>query len=143
MKKNLINLSLFTIFLLTLIGCSNEAHQEFDWSELTRVDVQVISGENNAAVTIITEKEKIRALREIFARIKWEQNVKAEMARKEDVKAVLFFTYDKNMPERLFEYMIWFNQGETTATIIDKEKNALGTMKKVDAQKLKDTLVNN
>ncbi|TCJ03904.1 hypothetical protein [Cytobacillus praedii] len=143
MKKNLINFSMFTVFLLTLFGCSNEVPQEFDWSQLTRVDVQIFTGENNSIETLITEKEKMLTLRELFAKIKWEQNVKAEMVRKEDVKASLFFTYDKDMPERIFEYAIWFNQRDKAATIIDKEKNALGTLIKEDAQKLKDTLVNN
>ncbi|WP_243459248.1 hypothetical protein [Metabacillus bambusae] len=91
----------------------------------------------------MTEEEKIKALREVFAKIEWEQNVKAQMARKEDVKATLFFTFDKNMPERLFEYFIWFNQGNASATIIDREMNALGTLDKEDAQTLKDILVNN
>ena len=143
MKRNLFILSIFTIFLITLIGCSNEVPKEFDLNQLTRVDVEIFTGENSDNETIIAEKEKIKALREVFTRIEWEQNVKAEMARKEDVKATLFFTFDKNMPERLFEYFIWFNQDDTSATIIDREKNALGTLDKEDAQTLKDILVNN
>lgn len=143
MKKNTIILSMFFIFLITLIECSNEVPKEFDLNQLTRVDVQIFTGENSDNEKIIAEDEDIKFLREIFAKIKWEENVKAEMARKEDVKATLFFTFDKNMPERLFEYFIWFNQGNESATIIDREKNALGTLDKEDALKLKDILMNN
>ncbi|WP_066048597.1 hypothetical protein [Robertmurraya korlensis] len=143
MKRNLAILSIFTIYLITLIGCSNEDTEEFDLNQLTRVDVQIFTGENSDNETIVTEKEKMKALRGLFARIKWEQNFKAEMARKEDVKTTLFFNFDKNMPERLFEYIIWFNQGEASATIIDRENNTLGTLEKEDAQKLRDILVNN
>lgn len=134
---------MFFIFLITLIECSNEVPKEFDLNQLTRVDVQIFTGENSDNEKIIAEDEDIKFLREIFAKIKWEENVKAEMARKEDVKATLFFTFDKNMPERLFEYFIWFNQGNESATIIDREKNALGTLDKEDALKLKDILMNN
>lgn len=143
MKNIIIHLSMFTIFLITLTGCSNELPKEFEWNQLTRVDVQIFTGENSATESIIAEKEKIITLRELFARIEWEQNVKAEMVRKEDVKATLFFKYDKNMPERLFEYFIWFNQEATTATIIDREKQALGTLDKEDTQTLKASLMNN
>lgn len=127
---------------MTLIGCSNEAPKEFHLDQLTRVDVQIFTDENNENELIITEEEKIKTLREVFAKIDWEQNVMAEISRKEDVKTTLFFTFDKNMPERLFEFPIWFDQGEASAMIIDKENNAIGTLNKEDAQTLKDILVN-
>jgi len=136
------NLSMFTIFLITLIGCSNEVPKEFDLNQLTRVDIQIFADEHSDNEIIISEEEKIKTLKEVFAKVEWEQNVKAKMARKEDVKATLFFTFDKNMPERLFEYFIWFNQGDASVTIIDREKNALGTLEKEDAQTLKDILLN-
>lgn len=143
MKQNTIILSIFFIFLITLIGCSNEVPKEFDLNQLTRVDVQILTGENSDNEIIIAEDEDIKILREIFAKIEWEENVKAEMVRKEDVKATLFFRFDKNMPERLIEYFIWFNQGNESATMIDREKNALGTLDKEDTLKLIDILVNN
>ncbi|QCJ44596.1 hypothetical protein FAY30_23395 [Bacillus sp. S3] len=142
MKKTLMILSIFTIFLTTLIGCSKEVPKEFDLNKLTRVDIQLFADEHIDNEIIISEEEKIKTLREVFAKIEWEQNVKANMARKEDVKATLFYTFDKNMPERLFEYFIWFNQGDASATIIDREKNALGTLEKEDAQTLKNILLN-
>jgi len=142
MKKILMNLSMFTIFLITLIGCSNEVPKEFDLNQLTRVDIQIFADEQSDNEIIISEEEKIKTLREVFAKIEWELKVKAKMARKEDVKATLFFTFDKNMPEKLFEYFIWFNQGDASVTIIDREKNALGTLEKEDAQTLKDILLN-
>lgn len=136
------NLSMFTIFLITLIGCSNDVPKEFDLNQLTRVDIQIFADEQSDNEIIISEEEKIKTLREVFAKIEWELKVKAKMARKEDVKATLFFTFDKNMPEKLFEYFIWFNQGDASVTIIDREKNALGTLEKEDAQTLKDILLN-
>ncbi|PFN10120.1 hypothetical protein [Bacillus cereus] len=143
MKKILNNLSIFTIFLTTLIGCSNEVPKEFDLNQLTKVNVQLFIDGNSDNEIIITEEEKIKALREAFEKIDWEQDAKAEIAQKEDVKVSLFFTFDKNMPERLIEYFIWFNQGDASATIIDSEKNTYGTLGKIDAQTLKNRLLNN
>lgn len=140
MKNILINLS---FILLALMGCSNVLPKELEWNQLNRVDVQKFTGENSSTEIIIAEEEEIIILRELFARIEWEQNVKAEMVQKEDVKATLFFKYDKNMPERLFEYFIWFNQDDTKATIIDREKQALGILDREDTQALKASLMNN
>jgi hypothetical protein len=140
MKKILVYLLIFTIFLTALIGCSNEAPKEFNSNQLTRVDVQILTDEVKDDEKTITEEGKIKVLREVFANVDWEQSVKAEMSRKEDVKATLFITFDKNMPERLFEYFIWFDHDDASATIIDREKNALGTLGKEDAHTLKDIL---
>ncbi|MGG3888783.1 hypothetical protein [Metabacillus fastidiosus] len=136
-------INLFIIFMIvtTLTGCSEEVPKEFDLNQLTRVDVHVLTDENNEIT--ITEEEKIKVLRDVLAKVDWEQGVKAEMPRKEDVRATLFFTFDKNMPERLFEYSIWFNQGNASVTIIDREKNAYGRLEKEDAKTLKDILLNN
>ncbi|MBW8350161.1 hypothetical protein K0H71_12000 [Bacillus sp. IITD106] len=143
MKKLMIMLLLNTIVLTTIVGCATKVPKEFDWSQLTRVDVQIFTEENNDNEIIIAEEEKIKSLREVFAKIKWEENVKAEMDRKEDVNATLFFTFDKNMPERLFEYFIWFNHDDISTTIIDKEKNALETLNKDDTKTLKDIVLHN
>lgn len=139
----MIMLLLNTIVLTTIVGCATKVPKEFDWSQLTRVDVQIFTEENNDNEIIIAEEEKIKSLREVFAKIKWEENVKAEMDRKEDVNATLFFTFDKNMPERLFEYFIWFNHDDISTTIIDKEKNALETLNKDDTKTLKDIVLHN
>ncbi|RBP96597.1 hypothetical protein DFO70_101410 [Cytobacillus firmus] len=138
MKKSPIILSII-IFLL-LIGCSKDASNELDLDQLTRVD---ISQEKSEKEFIITEKEKIKSLREIFSSIEWEADIKPQMAEKEDVIATLFFTYDKNMPERLTEYSIWFSKKDGPAAIFHREKNALGTLDKENAQTLNELITNN
>ncbi|MEI5907070.1 hypothetical protein WAK64_08370 [Bacillus spongiae] len=139
MKRKLVILSIFTIFFIIFI------YKEFNLNlnQLTRVDVQVFSGESSESETIIIEEETIKALREIFRKIDWEQNVEVEMSRKEDVKATLFFTDDRNMPDRLYEYLLWFHQDNESASIFDREKNAFATIEKEEAQKLKNILVKN
>ncbi|WP_436376780.1 hypothetical protein [Cytobacillus sp. BC1816] len=65
------------------------------------------------------------------------------MAEKEDVIATLFFTYDKNMPERLTEYSIWFSKKDGSAAIFHREKNSLGTLDKENTQTLNELITNN
>ncbi|MCS0673786.1 hypothetical protein [Cytobacillus firmus] len=138
MKKSPIILSIITILLL--IGCSKDASNEFDLNQLTRID---ISEEKSEKEFIITEKEKIKSLRKIISRIEWKTDIKPQMAENEDVKATLFFTYDKNMPERLTEYSIWFSKEDGSAAIFHREKNALGTLDKENAKSLKELIINN
>ncbi|MEH6986388.1 hypothetical protein [Cytobacillus firmus] len=57
------------------------------------------------------------------------------MAEKEDMKATLFFTSNKNMPERLTEYFIWFSKKDGYAVFFHREKNALGTLETKKMQK--------
>lgn len=127
-----------------LIGCINKAPNEFDLNQLTRVDIEVVKpDESYEEAVMITDEETVDALRKAIKQIKWEPNVEPKMARKEDVKATLFFEYDENMPERLFEYQIWFNQSNDTATIISTNvQEGYGTLDKENAQALVNILLN-
>ncbi|TDV97896.1 hypothetical protein B0G66_1341 [Bacillus badius] len=90
----------------------------------------------------ITDKKTVDNLKKVFKKVKWEPNIEPKIVRKEDVKATLFFEYDQNMPERLFEYEIWFNQDNNTAMIIsNNEKEGFGTLDKNNAKKLKNILL--
>ena len=139
-----IYLTVSIVFSIFLIGCTNKVPKEFNLNQLTRVDVEVVkANESYEEPVMITDKETIDVLRKTFKQIKWEPNVEPKMARKEDVKATLFFEYDKNMPERLFEYKIWFNQNNDTATIISNiESENYGILDKDNAQTLETILLN-
>lgn len=50
------------------------------------------------------------------------------MLIKEDVLAILSYIYDKNMPERLYEYRIWFNVNDTGTFISNNEKEGYGML---------------
>ncbi|HJF32605.1 MAG TPA: hypothetical protein K8V56_12630 [Sporosarcina psychrophila] len=145
MKKIFMSLSLLFISNLLLMGCSNNEEKlgEMKVKQLTRIDVQAVNNDEsyNEAI-IITDKDTVDLAKEAFEQINWEQNVKAEMNRREDVKVTLFFNIDENMPENLVEYFIWFNQGNETATIIDRVENAYGTLDKENANTLKKLMLN-
>ncbi|MGA9225508.1 MAG: hypothetical protein WB217_04115 [Mesobacillus sp.] len=114
--KRLVILNL--IFSVLMVGCSPEKQ-----SKITRIDVQVdlSQGSKNDEVRMIVDQESIRAVEQALHDIKWEANTNASMARKEDLLATFFIMEDKNMPERLYEYRIWFDGG--TATLISNHPN--------------------
>jgi hypothetical protein len=142
-KKTNIYFIISIIFAIFLIGCTNKAPKEFNLNQLTRVDVEVVEAdESYEEAVMITDEETIDVLRKTFKQIKWEPNVQPSMDRKEDVKATLFFKYDENMPERLSEYQIWFNQSDTATIISNNESENYGTLDKNNAKTLKNILLN-
>jgi hypothetical protein len=126
-------------FILPLItACSSK-----DYENLTRIDIQKVNPDGDYEDTvIITDNETIEELKSIFIQIKWEPNIQAEMARKENVLVTLFYTLDENMPEKLYEYRVWFN-GNGNATIIsNNEEEGYGSLNEEDTLKLKNILLN-
>lgn len=112
------------VILLSIAGCS----ESFD-PQLTRIDVQKISeeGMKDREEIIIASNESLKKIQQAFDKIKWSPNTKVEMARKEYIIATFFIQEEKNMPERLYHYRIWFKEG--TATIVsDKENEGYGRL---------------
>ncbi|MGG0848525.1 hypothetical protein [Peribacillus simplex] len=135
MKKIMNFTSLFVLMVL-LVGCMGE-----EKGQLTRVDVQKIDKEGNYEdVVMITDTKSIVLLREAFEQIKWDDKL-VKMGRKPDIKATLFYTFDENIPERLYEYEIWFNENAGTATIISNENESYGEIDKENAQALKSNFL--
>jgi hypothetical protein len=137
MMKKIINFTSLFVFMVLLVGCIEEKGQ------LSRVDVQKIDTEGKYEdVVMITDRESIELLRQAFEQIKWDDKV-VKMARKPDVEATLFYIFDENKPERLYEYEIWFNESVGTATIISNNENeSYGELDKDNAQALKNIFLN-
>lgn len=106
------------ILIIFMTGCSSDFQPQ-----LTRVDVQKLTkdGNKDGEERIIASKDELQTLEQAFQKIKWSPKTKPEMTRKEDVLAVFFIQEEKNMPESLYEYRVWF-EGET-ATIISRMEN--------------------
>ncbi|MCP1493139.1 hypothetical protein J2Y73_003170 [Peribacillus frigoritolerans] len=136
--KKIINFTSLFVFMVLLVGCIGE-----EKGQLSRVDVQKIDTEGKYEdVVMITDRESIELLRQSFEQIKWDNKV-VKMARKPDVEATLFYTFDENKPERLYEYEIWFNESAGTATIISNNENeSYGELDKDNAQALKNNFLN-
>lgn len=127
---------LISIFTIVLIGCSENSKQ------LTRIDVQEVKTDGSYdEVVMITDKDKVESIETIFKQVKWDKNTMPSMARMEDMKATFFYEIDENMPEKLIEYQIWFNQENGTATIISSDKEeSYGNLNKKNGKILKDKL---
>lgn len=134
----------FTLVMLLLmigiVGCGSDNGKD-NLQFLSRVDIQLVNADGTYSdVQMITKQESLNKLREAFEAIQWEENVYPDMARREDVKATLFLQLDKNMPETLVEYLIWYNQESQKAEIINTTEHAYGKLDVENTKLLKDAL---
>ncbi|WP_096153275.1 MULTISPECIES: hypothetical protein [Bacillus] len=121
--------------LLLLYACYKTPTDttEINWQQLTRVDYHDYEGSE----VIIVEEEQLSKLVNVFESVFWQQNVMVKMSREEEGKITLFVQKDKNMPERLYEYYIWFNI-DGSAEVVDRENSAYGKLDKENTEILKD-----
>ncbi|WP_227939933.1 hypothetical protein [Alkalihalobacillus deserti] len=135
--KKIINFTFLLVFIVLLVGCMRE-----EKGQLIRVDVQKMdTEENHNEAIMITDNELLELLREAFKQIKWDDKV-VNIDRKPDVETTLFYTFDENMPERLVEYQIWFNENAGTATIgSNNENESYGELDKDNTNTLKNILL--
>jgi len=121
-----------------LVACT-EVEKE---GPLTKADVQKVNEDRNYEdVITIIDQRKLDSVKKSLEGVKWDPHTKAEMARKEDVIATLFYSIDKNM-HRLYEYSIWFESNETATIISNKENEGYGKLDRENAQNLKNILFN-
>ncbi|TFB19597.1 hypothetical protein E3U55_10585 [Filobacillus milosensis] len=119
------NIIIIVVLLLITTACSTN-HKNLE--DLNRVDVH-----QNGEDWMVTDQDEIDQLREIFKSIEWREG----SPRKEQIhnlKLVLFFLYDKNMPERLVDYYIWADP--TQILLWDKEENRMGMLNQSASEKL-------
>nr|WP_263327406.1 hypothetical protein [Neobacillus sp. Marseille-Q6967] len=139
MKKIVYGAVSILLFIVLLGSCVQE-----DKGQLTRIDVQYINpNQDYGDVIIITATDTLELIELALEGVKWEPNAEPKMDRKADVKATLFFKFDKNMPERLYEYKIWFNKKIGTAAILsDDDKEGYGELDKENTDILKSQMNN-
>ncbi|MGD6834494.1 hypothetical protein ACQCT5_20250 [Sutcliffiella halmapala] len=137
MKKVFLLISLVTLFL---IGCTDQVSDKKDLQMLSRVDAfPIVEGTKREEFIIVDEKQ-LSSIREVFRQVQWSPDVEAEMERMEDFQLTLFYRYDENMPERLFEYKIWFNEDGTATIISDVARENFGGLAKDGAGEFKEIL---
>jgi hypothetical protein len=132
MKKMMI----FTFLLLFIVSACSKQEVSTKKDELSRIDVRKI----NEVITI-TDKETLTTMTNSFDHVKWQPNVEAEMARKEDLLVTLFYRFDKNLPERLYTYRIWFNVDDTATIISDNTTQGYGSLAKDHTEAIKRELL--
>lgn len=125
---------------LFLIGCSNEAPKDFDLNQLTRVDIRETIPQSETDFATITEAKDLDIIRETFKEVQWEPGAMADIQPDRKVEATFFYTYEKNMPERLFEYEVYLKDGSIS---LQSEEEGYGTLSKEQSEKFKKLLFKN
>ncbi|WP_129692221.1 hypothetical protein [Gottfriedia acidiceleris] len=135
MKKLGLLTSVLFVILTIFSGCGKEQLQ------LTRVTYQALQKDGNyGEESIISDQKTLEKLASIADEIKWEKTFPS-MAKEGDVKAVLYYDEKKNMPERMYEYEIWFNENGK-AEFLSHEEKSYGKLNKNKSETLKKLLFN-
>lgn len=137
MKRIYLLICLVTLFL---IGCTDQVSDKKDLHMLSRVDVVPIEEGTKMEEFIVVDEKELSSIREIFGQVQWSPGVESEMERMEDFQLKLFYIYDEDMPERMFEYKIWFNKDETATLISNVARENFGELDKDGAEELKEIL---
>ncbi|MCM3790496.1 YobA family protein [Domibacillus indicus] len=127
---------------LFIIGCSNKVPKEFDLDQLTRVDIRETITQSETDFATITEEKDLDIIRETFKEVQWEPGTMADIRPDRKVEATFFYTYEKNMPERLFEYQVYLKDGRISFQS-EKQEEGYGTLSKEQSEKLKKLLFKN
>ncbi|ALC90613.1 hypothetical protein AM500_13065 [Bacillus sp. FJAT-18017] len=72
------------------------------------------------------KKKNVEVIRTSFEKISWKPNEEPKMASKAELLVTLFYTKEKDMPERIYDYQIW-SIDKGTATLL-----AAGNQKVID-----------
>lgn len=135
--KKILSFTFILLFLLIVTACSKQEGL-IKQDELKRIDVQ---NTNENEEIIITDTETIHTIKNSIDNVKWRPDVEPQMARKEDFTVTLFHLFDKNMPERLYNYRVWFNTDDTATMISDNSTQGYGTLNKDHTDALKRALL--
>ncbi|WNS78492.1 DUF3221 domain-containing protein [Domibacillus sp. DTU_2020_1001157_1_SI_ALB_TIR_016] len=139
MRQRLVCLFI-SLMALFVIGCSNKAPEEFDLDQLTRVDIRETIPQSKTDFAIITEEKDLDIIRKAFREVQWEPGAMAEIQPDRKLEATFFYTYEKNMPERLFEYEVYLKDGIIS---LQSKEEGYGKLSKAQSEKLKKLLFKN
>ena len=128
---------IISLMMFVLIGCSNAVSPT-----LTRVYFEITNPEDKSEGTwMILDEQSLSNIDQTFEDIKWEPNKIPSMSREEDVQVTLWWETDKNKPERLYEYKIWFNVNNTATIIGESAKEGYGHLSQEQNLVLKELLL--
>jgi hypothetical protein len=115
---------MFTFVLLA--GCEREINLEtIQWATIESV------GNNNNIETeeiMIFKAEELESIQNYLSQIDWKPHIQPEMGRYEDIYLKLFVEVEQNMPERIDEYRIWFEQDHSMTILSTVENEGFGRM---------------
>lgn len=113
--------------LLLLVGCTDEQN---DSGLIQRAVIERVVSDNNIGTEeiMVFDQEELDDIQGYLSETKWQPNVEAEMARKEDVVLRLFIELEKNLPERINTYRIWYEQDQSITILSNVETEGYGRL---------------
>lgn len=133
---------LISLTALFLIGCSDEEPKKFNLDQLTRVDIQEITPKSENEFVIMVEKD-LDIIRETFKEVEWEPNTMVDIQGERTVEATFLYTYEENMPERLFVYEVYLMKNGSISLQSEKGEEGYGELSKEHAKSLKTLFFRN
>lgn len=128
---------LFGLMLL-LAGCKDLQHTE----PIERAVIEPILDDERSDMEeiMVFDAEELEDIRSYLTQTEWQPNTEPKMARHEDVLLKLFIEVEKNMPERINDYRIWFNEDDSMTIISNVETEGFGKLKRKYGKPFKDLL---
>ncbi|MCH7322537.1 DUF4362 domain-containing protein [Solibacillus sp. MA9] len=118
---------LLLLGIMLLVACSDKE----PINEIKRVQLEKV---NTPEEIQVFEQPELAFISEQLQKVKWQPNVKAEMARIEDIQLQLFIEREPNMPEYIITYRIWIEKNQSLTIISSDEKEGYG---RLDSKKAK------
>ncbi|WP_064093509.1 hypothetical protein [Rossellomorea aquimaris] len=125
-------------FITIFIGLGIISWKVGQVDKLNRIDVQEIHEEGSVNdVGMVIEEADLRSISFLLEQVNWENDSLAVNESTPHFSATFFYQKDKNMPERLIEYSIWFDL-QNGQTILKKTDGVetYGVLEKEHAVKL-------
>ena len=120
---------LFLMFSFVLLAsCGREVQQHFETIQRATIESVGNTDKIETEEVMIFNAEELENIQNYLVQIDWQPNIKPEMARYEDIYLKLFVEVEQNMPERIDEYRIWFEQDHSITILSTVEKEGFGRM---------------
>ncbi|PYF07246.1 hypothetical protein [Ureibacillus chungkukjangi] len=133
--KKLFNLLFLCLLGTMLVACSN------DENFLIRIDVQRVASDDSLEdEDMILDLITLDSIKSLLEEVKWEPEEEPEDAGSEDLIATLFYADEKDKPDELYLYRIWYNFDDTITIISNNEEEGYGKLDEEYADKLKSLL---
>ncbi|MEK4386113.1 DUF4362 domain-containing protein [Solibacillus sp. FSL W7-1464] len=124
--------------LLLLAGCNDTMQHSatLEWA--------VINVKNSAADEIIIHDPKeLEDITSYLSKTDWQPNTEPKMATHEDIILSLFIEVEQNMPERINEYQIWFEEDNSMTIMSNVKSEGFGKLQGKFGKPFKELLQQN
>ena len=119
---------LFLMFTFVLLAGSEPEMQHFE--TIQRATIESVGNKNRIETEeiMIFNAEELDSIQNYLANIDWHPHIQPEMGRYEDIYLRLFVEVEQNLPERIDEYCIWFEEDHSITIVSTVENEGFGRL---------------